>query len=151
MPDQYKCQNCGEPLTAEIGVRASFEVSDKGELDEVANGGYFQVICKASCNDEFNNEEELREEPLALYTQATYNALERKAQAHISGLHLTKEETATALAALRFYQKHCASAEEGIRLSCEPLEEVADIASGGGAFAPMRSWDMDPLCEKINS
>ena len=52
---------------------------------------------------------------------------------------LTREEIATMLAALRYWQNHRPS-----------NPELHEIATDGGTLAPLDSSDIDALCNKIN-
>lgn len=55
-------------------------------------------------------------------------------------MRLTKQETATVLAALRYWQR------EGLISSGHEI----DIATDGGTIEPMSKDDIDELCERIN-
>lgn len=55
-------------------------------------------------------------------------------------INLNREEIATVLAALRFYQLH------GINSTFN----MEDIASDGGEIEPLTYGDIDNLCERIN-
>lgn len=54
-------------------------------------------------------------------------------------VHLTREEIATMLAALRYWQNHRPS-----------NPELHEIATDGGTLAPLDTHDIDDLCNKIN-
>lgn len=54
---------------------------------------------------------------------------------------MTLQETATILAALRFWQ-----ANPEVKAGC-----FRDISTGLGAFAPLGNKEIDSLCERINT
>ena len=58
---------------------------------------------------------------------------------------LTVEEHATVLAALRYYQSKSLGIQEN-----RPMA-IDDIATSGGDFEGLDDFDVDELCERINT
>lgn len=61
----------------------------------------------------------------------------------MSGMSFNDRETATILAALRYWQK--------ATLWDRSVGAAAVIASDDGRFAPLNSAEIDVLCEKVNT
>lgn len=60
--------------------------------------------------------------------------------------YVDRRETATIIAALRFYQRNCLGGPSTFTSYAE-----SDIATDGGEIEPMTADEIDMLCERINS
>lgn len=80
------------------------------------------------------------------YSNTFRNGERVKFPAHTPPEPLTERELGTTLAALRYWQRHCA---RQMLTSRNRLDED-DLATDGGRFQPLSVQEIDALCVKLN-